>query len=268
MTAIAAPRPGPRCAYFFDIDGTLVDLAGSPSAVRVGAGLPPLIEALVRETGGAVALISGRSLADIDRLFPGQLPAAGQHGVERRTATGVVHRHQLPTAPLNRVRRRLASFVAAHPPLLLEDKGESLALHYRGAPRLADAAHRVMRAMRATAGRQYVLQPGKRVIELKPAGRNKGAAIREFMREAPFLGRTPVFIGDDATDEAGFAVVNRLRGCAIKVGAGRTAARWRLPHTRAVASWLRNGRPAPAAVTQSTSIQRGAAAKAARIRPT
>ena len=264
-----APQPGPQCAYFFDIDGTLIDLAASPDAVRVESALSPVIAALSRITGGAVALISGRSLSDIDDLFPVRgLPAAGQHGVERRTAAGVTHRHALPSGSLDRVRQRLTPFLARHPRLLLEDKGQSLALHYRGAPRLASAVHRTMRLMLRLAGRRYVLQPGKRVVELKPAGRDKGAAIREFMGERPFRGRIPVFIGDDATDEHGFRVVNRLGGCSIKVGAGRTAARWRLPNARAVVAWIGSGRPSPVRIAQSTSRHRGAAAKAARIRPT
>ncbi|MGH7606055.1 MAG: trehalose-phosphatase, partial [Gemmatimonadales bacterium] len=139
---------------------------------------------------------------------------------------------------LDPVRARLAAVAAAKPGLLLEDKGLSLALHYRGAPRLASYAHRTARAMLAHLGAQYCVQRGKRVVELKPAGRDKGASIGEFMEEAPFRGRTAVFVGDDATDEYGFAAVNRLQGHSIKVGPGRTAARWRLRDVRAVEAWL------------------------------
>jgi len=192
-----------------------------------------------RSTGGAVAVISGRSLADIDRLFPGtRLPAAGQHGLERRTRTGTVVRHARLAQRLAWAHAHLTAATAGTPGLLIEDKGLSLALHYRRAPRLAGYAHRVMRSLLRRLGAQYVLQTGKRIVELKPKGRDKGVAVREFMREPPFRGRRPVFVGDDATDEYAFAVVNRLRGCSIKVGPGPTAARWRLRNTQAVHQWL------------------------------
>lgn len=247
---MTAPQPpSPHDAYFLDIDGTLIALAASPRDVRSGTRLRRVIHRLSLLTGGAVALISGRALGDIDRLFPhARLPAAGQHGSERRSASGAVHRHDLPEAPLNRARAVLAVIVHRHPQLTLEDKGLSLALHYRAAPRLAAAAHRRMRAALAAAGRHYVLQRGKRVIELKPAGRDKGVAIVDFMHEPPFEGRRPVFLGDDATDEAGFRVVNRLGGYTIKVGTGPTSAHWRLPNAPAVVSWLATGLPAPTAI--------------------
>jgi trehalose 6-phosphate phosphatase len=229
---------GPR-AYFFDIDGTLVDIAGTPDSVHLDRELCHLIERLHRSAGGAVALISGRTIADIDRLFPGEhLPAAGQHGIERRDAAGRVSRHSFPSSQLPWARRRLAEAVAAHPGLLLEDKGLSLALHYRLAPQLAGYSHRLVRSVQARLGSAYCVQAGKRIIEVKPAGKDKGVAVREFMQEEPFAGRMPVFVGDDATDEYGFAMVNRLHGQSVKVGAGQTVARWRLPDVRAVRQWL------------------------------
>jgi trehalose 6-phosphate phosphatase len=233
-------------AYFFDVDGTLLDIADSPVAVRVTADLRGLIGALHRSSGGAVALVSGRAIADIDRLFPGiRLPAAGQHGLERRSSTGVVTRHAMPQH-LDSARQCLTQAVAGKPGLFVEDKGLSLALHYRRAPRLAGYAHRLMRSLLRDLGARYGLQTGKRVVELKPTGTDKGRAVRDFMREDPFEGRTPVFVGDDATDEDAFAVVNRLRGYSIKVGRGRTVAHWRLPTVAAVQRWLRAGSPCPA----------------------
>ncbi len=249
---------GAHAAYFLDIDGTLVELAQTPGAVRIGAALLEVIEALARRTGGAVALISGRALPDIDQLFPRRrLAAAGQHGIERRSAAGAVTRHRVSAATLNRVRRVLSTALIGQG-LLLEDKGQSLALHYRQAPRQAGVAHRTMRRMLALAGPRYVLQRGKWVIELKPAGRDKGMAIAEFMREPPFLGRTPIFVGDDATDEQGFAVVNRMGGCSVKVGPGPTAAGWRLPDARAVVAWLASGRSpqAPVRVRRPSAARR------------
>lgn len=233
-------------AYFLDIDGTLVDFADAPSAVKLDRALPGLVEALYQSSGGAIALITGRSIADADRLFPGRrLPVAGQHGHERRSANGRVSRHHVSPAALDAARRTLAAVVDRHPQLLLEDKGLSLAFHYRRAPHLASLVHRAVRSVHASLGDQYCVHRGKRVVELAPAGRDKGLAIRAFMREAPFRGKPPVFIGDDVTDEHGFAMVNRLGGDSIKVGPGPTAARWRFPSVSAVLAWLEHGTPSP-----------------------
>ena len=236
------PAPRPDWAYFFDIDGTLVDIAEAPAGAGSDGHLRQLIVDLSQAAGGAVALISGRSIADIDRLVPGvRLPAAGQHGVERRDAAGRISRHASPSPQLDAVRQGLAAAVARHPGLLLEDKGLSLALHYRRAPRLAGYAHRLARSLLVGNGGTFCIQAGKRVVEIKPAGKDKGAAVLEFMHEDPFRGRIPVFVGDDSTDEYGFATVNRLRGHSVKVGPGRTQARWRLRDVGAVRAWLRQG---------------------------
>ena len=214
------PRPRLEWAYFFDLDGTLIDFAATPSAVRVSEDLRLLLERLHRATGGAVALMSGRPISEIDRLFPQiPLPAAGHHGLER-------------------VRRRMADALQGKAGLLLEDKGLSLALHYRRAPRLGAYAHRLARSLLPLVGRQFCIQRGKYVVEMRPAGRDKGKGILEFMKETPFRGRTAVFVGDDATDEFGFRTVNRLGGYSIKVGRGASAAHWRLSDVRAVRDWL------------------------------
>jgi len=236
------PPPQRDWAYFLDIDGTLVDIADSPSGARLAPELRHLVEQLSQAAGGAVALISGRSIADIDGLFPGvHLPAAGQHGIERRDATGGISRHPFPSERLDDVRAHLATAAARHRGLLLEDKGLSLALHYRRAPRLGGFAHRLVRSLLPTVGAQYCILAGKRIVEMKPAGKDKGVAVLEFMQEAPFKGRTPVFVGDDVTDEYGFATVNRLHGHSVKVGPGPTAAQWRLRDVRAVQEWLERG---------------------------
>src|SRR3989441_2411274 len=233
------PAPRPHWAYFLDIDGTLVDLSNSPIGASLDADGRHLIDALYRAAGGAVALISGRSITDTDRLAPDlRLPAAGQHGIERRNAVGRISRHEFPAQGLEWVRRELAAAVESHHGLALEDKGLSLALHYRRAPRLGGFVHRLVRSLATRLGPQYCVPTGKRIVEMKPAGKNKGVAVQEFMQEEPFRGRTPVFVGDDSTDEYGFAMVNRLHGHSIKVGPGRTAARWRLRDVRAVHAWL------------------------------
>lgn len=233
------PAPSHEWAYFFDLDGTLVELAPLPSGVHGDVELRQLVSALAAATGGAVAVITGRAIADIDRIFPDiRLPVAGQHGVERRTHAGDVRRHLFPVDLLDEARQALRALVTRHPGLLLEDKGLSLALHYRQVPRLASYAHRVMHQLQVRLGTGFCVQMGKRVVELKPAGRDKGVAIREFMDEVPFAGRRPVFIGDDVTDEHGFEVVNAYGGLSIKVGRGPTRARRQLASVRAVRSWL------------------------------
>jgi trehalose 6-phosphate phosphatase len=236
------PAPRADWAYFFDIDGTLVDIAPTPWEVRLERDLLELLLRLHHATGGAVALISGRSIADIDSLFHGQkLPVAGQHGIERRDSHGNVTRHRLPTGKLASVRGQLGQIAARHPGLLLEDKELSLALHYRQQPALGSYVHRLMRTVQAEIGPDYSVQLGKRIVELKPSGRDKGQAVGEFMAEAPFAGRMPVFVGDDVTDEHGFKVVNSLGGYSIKVGRGRSSARWRLAGVEAVRAWLVRG---------------------------
>jgi trehalose 6-phosphate phosphatase len=236
---VTAPPFIPDAAFFLDIDGTLLEHAERPDAVRASAAESRLLAALERAAGGAVALISGRPVADIDALFaPLRLPAAGQHGVERRNAAGRVHRHRFPQRALRRAAARIAQFAAGRRGLLLEDKGFNLALHFRLAPQLAGEARAALAEAAARLGPGFEVLEGKMVVELKPSGRDKGSAIEEFMREPPFAGRTPVFVGDDVTDEIGFSVVNRLGGHSVKVGAGATAARWRVADAAAVRAWL------------------------------
>jgi trehalose 6-phosphate phosphatase len=240
-TARHAPPPlYESCAVFLDIDGTLLEIAPSPDLVQVAPSLLALLPALRRRLGGAVALITGRAISDVDRLFPGvKMAIAGQHGCERRDAQGMLHLHAAKTGTLERLRKLFTEFALSHPGLMLEDKGATLALHYRRAPQLAAHVHRTMReTVAATGTKGYRLQPGKCLLELRPDHRDKGAAIGDFMAEQPFRGRFPVFIGDDRGDEHGFAVVDRLGGWTIKVGAGRSRARYRLADVAAVNAWL------------------------------
>jgi trehalose 6-phosphate phosphatase len=233
------PPFDPRWAWFLDIDGTLLDIAAVPSAVKTGPSDTRLVTSLYSATGGAVALISGRAIAGIDRLFyPLRLPAAGQHGIERRDGKGKIHRHPFPEEALRRAAAELRGFAERHEGLVFEDKGASVALHYRLAPNLGAAVHAVMHKAAQHLGEGVEVQGGKMVAELKPSGRDKGIAIEEFMREPPFRGRVPVFLGDDLTDEDGFHVVNRLGGHSIKIGPGVTSARWRLRDAAGVRAWL------------------------------
>lgn len=233
------PDFAPDWAFFLDVDGTLVDIAAKPDSVRVTDEQRRLLAALREATEGALALVSGRPVAGIDALFsPLTLAAAGQHGLERRDARGSFHRHPAPQEKLRATAPELLAFAGGHPGLVLEDKGASFALHYRLVPHLAEAVAALMNELAAQLGEGVELQHGKMVVELKPAGHNKGTAVEEFMREPPFAGRTPVYIGDDLTDEHAFEVVNRLGGHTVKVGEGVTQARWRFADVAAVRAWL------------------------------
>ena len=226
-------------AFFLDIDGTLLDIEGHPDDVHIGRAELDLVSGLHRATSGALALISGRPLAGIDVMFhPLKLPCAGQHGAERRDGEGRRHRHQFPVEMLHQAAAPVRKFAARNEGLVFEDKGASVALHYRLAPDLREAAHEQALAAAALLPGEVEVQAGKMVWEIKPVGAHKGMAIEEFMAEAPFRERRPVFLGDDLTDEDGFEVVNRLGGHSIKVGAGASAARWRLPDPAAARAWL------------------------------
>jgi trehalose 6-phosphate phosphatase len=239
MTMRRMPPFAADWAFFLDIDGTLLEFAARPEEVSVDPALRDLLEQLSAAAGGAVALISGRSVEDIDRLFaPSAFPVAGQHGTERRCADGSVRRHAPPLDDLGRAAADIVRLTAAHAGLVFENKGMTLALHYRLAPALRVLAEREMRAIAAGLGDAFELQTGKFVMEIKPSGKNKGSAIAEFMAEAPFSGRRPVFVGDDLTDEPGFDLVNRAGGHSVKVGPGITQARWHLFDANAVRHWL------------------------------
>jgi len=217
----------PSCALFLDFDGTLVDIAPQPEAVVVPGELVRTLEQLHSYLGGAIALISGRPIEQIDEfLRPLVLPAAGVHGAERRGANGEIA--FMPTHSLELVERAASNLVARHPDLRIEAKRGSIALHYRQAPRLEDECVAAMQqAVEHSPG--LTLLRGKMVVEAKPGGASKGAAIEAFMNEAPFTGRTPVFVGDDITDEVGFATVQRMRGLGMKVGSGSSVAFARIP---------------------------------------
>jgi trehalose 6-phosphate phosphatase len=242
MPSASPPPLRPEWAFFLDLDGTLFDIRATPQAVRRAPEEVELVRRLQEAAGGAVALISGRAIAKIDELFaPLELAAAGQHGAERRDAQRQLHRIELPEEKMKHAAAAIRTFAASHEGLLFEHKGLSMALHYRLAPHLAEAARAAVREAAAALGGALEVQDGKMVAELKPAGHDKGSAIGEFMREAPFAGRMPLFIGDDATDEHGFEIVNRLGGHSVKVGEGPSAARWRLAAPAAVRSWLNEG---------------------------
>lgn len=234
------PRIAPDTALFLDFDGTLVELASQPEAVEVPADLAPTLAALSRQLNGALALVSGRGLLELDGfLAPFQLPAASEHGAQRRRADGRLF--SAPAADLQQVIRAAEGLLQSHSGLKLERKNLAISLHYRHAPELENLCLQVLgKAVARSPGLD--LMQGKLVLDVKPAGVNKGAAIAAFMTEVPFAGRVPLFAGDDVTDEAGFEQVLRMGGDTVKVGAGPTLARHRCASVAQLISWLRAAR--------------------------
>ena len=219
-------------AFFLDVDGTLIDLAPRPDAVVVPSGLPDALSALADRAQGALALVSGRSLASLDDLFgAGRFAAAGVHGADIRLSAG---RSSERAPELDEdLRRDLRAMAVEFDGVLAEDKENAVAIHYRARP---DIAPVLKRALTDVVGRREGIEImlGHCVFEVRRAGIDKGAAVRRFMAIAPFTGRRPVFIGDDVTDEAGFRAVNRAGGIAVAVGAPRDGAQALLPDPRAV----------------------------------
>jgi trehalose 6-phosphate phosphatase len=239
------PIAKPDWALFLDFDGTLVEIAETPTAIQVEHELINTLDAIKQCLNGALAIVSGRPISQIDRhLLPLTTTAAGLHGLEWRLDDGAVEQHGNAAfrAELSRIRGQLASFVKCHPGLLLEDKQLTLALHYRQAPQLQTQCQQRIEQLLADTTTLKVLQ-GKMVLEIKPAAIDKGAAIRRFLRQPPFRDRIPVFAGDDVTDEDGFAVVNELNGYSIRIGNDLnqvSAAQFCTPDVSGFISWLKS----------------------------
>ena len=234
------PAANDRWALFLDFDGTLVEIASAPDAVRVDPELPGLLEQLCSRFGGSLAMVSGRPISDLDSfLAPHRFAAAGSHGAERRDARGELHRMGLVPEELQPARAELAGLTARHPALLLEDKGTSLALHFRQAPQLEGLARDAMQRVLTRLPPEAHLQDGHCVIELKGRSVNKRVAIERFMAEPPFAGRVPVFVGDDVADYEGLVFVQSIGGQALFVGPEPQPGLGWLPHPAAVRAWLR-----------------------------
>lgn len=231
------PLPG-DAALFLDLDGTLVDIVARPDDVRVDEALRGQLTRLKARLGGAVAIVTGRSLENLDRLLaPLKLPAAGLHGVERRSADGTTVRLEVDEGAFATARTALTELVRRHPGLLLEDKGLAIAVHYRLAQQLEAAVDAAVGELAAEFPYALQVQRGLLVCELKPVGADKGRAVHAFMTEPPFAGRTPVAIGDDVTDVDAFAAAISLGGFGVAVGS-RIPAASTLPGPRAVRAWL------------------------------
>ncbi len=229
-----------ECALLLDIDGTLLDFAPTPREVWVPPGLAKTLDRLLVRTSGALALVSGRSLNDIDLIFaPAEFPAVGGHGAEMRLSTDneAVAAH---APPLDKdLKRRLAAIAQLSPGILLEDKGYSLALHYRLAPHAEKAIYAAVSLIRADLPSAPIeVLPGKLVCEIKHSGFTKATGVRELMMHEPFKGRRPVFIGDDVTDESVFAIMPDLGGQAFSVGRRAQGVAGHFDEPRDVREWL------------------------------
>ena len=237
--SLHAPPPPPvdETALFLDIDGTLAEFKRLPEEVVPTTRRTALLRRLSILLDGRIAMISGRAMADMDRITERAVVAAsGVHGLEHRTADGKVETAP-PHSGLIRAREEFQALVKANPPLFLEDKGLGLVLHYRTAPELAALADETAARLAEETG--LALQKGDMMAEVRTPGRNKGDALRAFMAVPPFSGFTPVYIGDDLTDEYAFQAAYDLGGYGVLVGPGRrTAARYRLADVDAVLHWL------------------------------
>ncbi len=227
-------------AWFLDVDGTLLEIDSEPHLVTADRRLLVLLRQLNEKYGGALALISGRSLEQIDGIFGSfEVAAAGSHGLEQRFPDGSVTRKAdaLPRECVERVE----AFAAGHDGLLVEHKPFSVSVHYRNRPELEDQVVAAMEAIQRETGDGFHLQRGKMVVEFLPDAADKGSAIRAFMEREPFHSRRPVFAGDDVTDEHGFAVVNELGGLSIRIGdAADSAAKWQLGNVSDLRTWLQS----------------------------
>src|SRR6202163_647641 len=229
-----------QSAILRDIDGPLLDLAPTPREVWVPPDLATTLNRLADKTSGALALVSGRSLNDIDLIFaPEQFPAVGGHGAEMRIS-GDNESVATHAPPMDReLKRRLAAIAKLSPGILLEDKGYSLALHYRLAPHAEKAIYEAVSLIRADLPNAPIeVLPGKCVYEINHSGFNKATGVRELMTHEPFKGRRPVFIGDDVTDEAVFAIVPEFGGLAFSVGRHAAGVADYFDEPRDVRAWL------------------------------
>jgi trehalose 6-phosphate phosphatase len=227
-------------ALFLDVDGTLLEFADDPDGVIVAANLTDLLERLHRELKGALALISGRNLATIDRFFaPHRFAAAGLHGLELRDAAGHVTHFESDVEAMATLRLGMHDVAELNPGLIVEDKGGSLALHYRRVPLLGPIAAEEAQKLASRLGAYFVLQPGDHVVEIRPAGPDKGRALAALMATPPFAGRIPIAVGDDHTDEHAFDAAGAFGGYGVIVGMRRpTRAAHTLADPSAVHAWL------------------------------
>jgi trehalose 6-phosphate phosphatase len=227
-------------ALFLDVDGTLIDIAPSPDLVVIPPMLVPLLEQLSLKLGGALALVTGREIHVVDKMFsPLKLPVAGVHGAELRLSDGTLKGTAIHP-DLARITAALQSFAADHEGLLVEAKGRAVAIHYRLNPALGEDVEAFVRQVVESGAPGLEIQPGKMVVEVRPAKIDKGRAIAVFLETGIFAGRSPLVLGDDWTDEPGFRTANARGGRSIRIGRDKrpTEANESLPDPEAVRCWL------------------------------
>jgi trehalose 6-phosphate phosphatase len=235
-TEARPPLLKPDTALYLDFDGTLAALAPHPDGVTIEAGLPELLVRVRERLSGAVAIVTGRTLQALDRLIGApRFAGAGLHGLEWRLAEGETHFSGDPEGA-RRITEALRERFGRDPRLVVEDKGASVALHYRRAPGQAAACMAAMREL--ATGPEFEILRGHYMVEARPRGAHKGAAVKALQRHAPFSGRRPVFVGDDRTDEDGFRAALVFGGFGVKVGPETSEARYRLSSVAAVNAWL------------------------------
>jgi len=235
--AARAQVPAARAALFLDLDGTLAALAPTPGEVTPDPGRTAFLRRACEALNGRLAVISGRTLEEIDRILESATPcAAGVHGLELRDPSGGVTAPE-PHRELQRAVDSLRFHAEARPGLLVEEKALGVALHYRAVPEERAGALALAKHVADSTG--LALQEGHDVVELRTPGPDKGEAVRAFMEAAPFKGAVPIFVGDDLTDEAGFAAAQALGGAGVLVGSDRpTAAAGRLADVADVFAWI------------------------------
>ena len=225
-----------RYAIFLDLDGTVAELVAHPDLVQVDRSTLRMLETLSEKVGRALAVVSGREIAVVDRLLrPLVLPVAGVHGLERRDARGIIHSRD--AGDISSIISDLEKAIGHEAGVVIERKPGAIALHYRLRPELERRCRDIVLGVVGKHPDLRLLQ-GKMVYEIMPRGSDKGDAIQAFLSESPFLGRRPIFAGDDITDEAGFSAVNARNGVSIKIGGGESGARFRAHDVRQFRGWL------------------------------
>ena len=232
------PLPTGDSCLFLDVDGTLIEFSTHPSQTAATRALKDLLITVSDALEGAVALVSGRRIEDLDRIFfPLRLQAAGVHGGERRALPDLDPPNLPSDIRLDPARDRFRQFCSQNPNVVLEDKSIAIAIHFRNEPAAATALERELRPILADLGPGFHALHGNMVVEIKPRGFTKARAIEEFLRHPPFKSRTPIFLGDDITDLDGFGLIEERHGISIAVG-DRVAAQWRLADPAAARDWL------------------------------
>ncbi|MEK1889424.1 MAG: trehalose-phosphatase [Phyllobacterium sp.] len=238
----ALPAKIASWALFLDVDGTLIDIAATPDGVVVPRALPEHINQLTSALNGALALVSGRSINSIDTLFvPYRFAAAGSHGAELRSElNGPVERAAVDERDLDEARRELDDLSRTWPGVIVEDKGISLAVHYRQAEAAQGEVNQRVADLLAWLGPTWTRQDGKMVVEIRPNGTSKGDAVARLMASHPFQGRLPITVGDDLTDEAMFAYANGVGGRSVRVGSvdNRTEAQFTVASPQSIRQWI------------------------------